>query len=191
LRESSNIVPVPECLKRLMVSHKIVTSSERLSKYDDLEKKMFYSDLFLPVSWALIPLCELAETRGVDFHPGIFLTILRRNMKGQPSWKVHHMRQSIIRAFEQNVKDGDWESWLFVTKRGRKRKLYRLTEKGRTRLENYADHLRHFNRLAEEALGVELESVRANLDQVTKRHSPNFVRKLDFDNTLETNSITD
>ncbi len=101
------------------------------------------------------------------------------------------MRQSIIRAFEQNVKDGVWESWLFVRKRGRKRKLYRLTEKGRTRLKNYADHLRHFNRLAEEALGVELESVRANLDQVTKRHSPNLVRKLDLDNTLETNNITD
>ncbi len=50
MRESSNIVPVPECLKRLMVSHKIVTSSERLPKYDDLEKKMFYSDMFLPVS---------------------------------------------------------------------------------------------------------------------------------------------
>jgi DNA-binding PadR family transcriptional regulator len=174
-----------------MVSHKTVTNSQKFSKYDDLEKKMFYSEMFLPVSWALIPLCELAESRGTDFHPGIFLTIIRQSMKGQPSWKLHHMRQSIIRAFEQNVRDGIWESWISVTKRGRKRKLFRLTEKGRTRLNNYADHLRHFNSLAEESLGIELESVRSSLDQLTKQNTTNFAPTLDSTNPLESNNITD
>ncbi len=151
------------------VSHNLVTN---------LQKDMFYSSkLPTPVSFALIPLCHLAEHRSKDFYPGIFLQMWRRDLKNAPSWMHYSAKQEIIRAFHQNVEEGIFTIWIYVTKRGRKIPLYRLTERGHMRLKNFADHMRHFISMAEENERINLESVRKELDEGIKPDSTDSASK--------------
>jgi hypothetical protein len=121
----------------------------------DLQKELFYRyPPVMPISLALIPYCKVAEQQRVDFYPGLFLRIQRRNLKDQPRWMQNHAKQEIVRAFNHNVKEGIFAPWISVSKRGQKRKLYKLTPKGETILRNLPAHLQHYSLTAQEDLMV-------------------------------------
>jgi len=67
-----------------------------------------------------------------DFHPGMFFRGWTK--QARESREGRSVKQKWVRLFKENVESGHMESWITVTKRGRKRRLYRLTRGGVARL---------------------------------------------------------